>query len=56
MRFYNHVILNTHVILFFEAIAVIELIALIPRGNLDYKDPDYDAINLLKLFKGQVFH
>jgi len=56
MRFHNHVIPTAHVILFFEAIVVIELITLIARGHLDYKDPDCDAQNLSKLPKGQVFH
>jgi hypothetical protein len=56
MRFHNHVILTAHVILFFEVINVTELTAPIPRGNLDYSDPNYGAINLLKLLKGQVFH
>jgi hypothetical protein len=56
MRFHNHVIPIAHVILFFKAIVVIELITPIVKGHLDYKDPDCDAQNLLKLLKGQVFH
>jgi hypothetical protein len=56
MRFHNHVIPITHVILFFEAIVITELITPIVKGHLDYKDPDYDIQNLLKFLKGQVFH
>jgi hypothetical protein len=56
MRSHNHVIPEAHVILFFQAITAIELITLIPKDNLDYSDPDCDAINLSKLLKGQVFY
>jgi hypothetical protein len=43
-------------ILFFKAITVIELIALIPGSNLDYNDLNYNAINLSELPRGQVFY
>jgi hypothetical protein len=44
------------VILFFKAIITIKLIIPIPRGYLDYKDPDYNTQNLLELPRGQVFY
>ena len=47
---------EAHVILFFQAITVTELIAPIPGGNLDYSDPECDATNLSELPRGQVFH
>jgi hypothetical protein len=49
-------ILAAHVLLFFDAIATIEVSILIPRGQLDYVDPDCEAVNILALPKGQVFH
>jgi hypothetical protein len=43
MRFHNHVIPATHMILFFKAIITTELTTPIAGGHLDYKDPDCDA-------------
>jgi hypothetical protein len=43
-------------ILFFEAIVITKLTTLITKGHLDYKDLDYNAQNLSKLLRGQVFH
>ena len=56
MRFHNYGIPIIHVILFFEAITVIELISLILKGDLGYNNLKCDIINLSELLKGQVFH
>jgi hypothetical protein len=56
MRFHNHMIPTTHMILFFEAIIATKLTTLIAKGHLNYKDPDYDIQNLSELPRGQVFH
>jgi hypothetical protein len=39
-------------LLFFDAITTTEVFIRIPRGQLDYVNPDYKAINILALLKG----
>lgn len=43
-------------LLFFDNIADTEISAPVPGGQLDYVDPDYEAVNISELPKGQVFH
>jgi hypothetical protein len=43
-------------LLFFDSIAKIKTVILIIRGQLNYINFNYNATNILGLFKGQVFH
>jgi hypothetical protein len=56
MRFHNHTIPPANILLFFESIIEPGLSSPIPGGQLDYTDPDCEAVNISGLLKGQVFH
>jgi hypothetical protein len=56
LRFHNHTIPPANMLLFFESIVKTELFSPIPGGQLDYTDPDCEAVNISGLPKGQVFH
>jgi hypothetical protein len=56
LSFHNHMIPAAHVLLFFDAIATTEVSIPIPGGQLDYVDPDCEAVYISALPKGQVFH
>jgi hypothetical protein len=56
MGFHNHTIPPANILLFFESIVETELSLPIPGGQLDYTDPDCEAINISGLLKGHIFH
>jgi len=56
LKFHNHMIPSVHVLLFFDSIVDTEVSVPVPRGQLDYVDPDCEAVNISGLPKGQVFH